>query len=164
MLRDKNLIPLSHQHQHALALCVRIVRAAPIPAGDLAAWQGEIAQIFETEIEVHFSAEERIVFPAAARFEELTPLLQELTTDHSDLRRIFAGAKAGAMSADEVLDLAQRLSGHIRKEERHLFERMQQLLTEDELTVLGSRLDAALKGTPEGCLLPSEATRLRPRK
>ena len=27
MLRDRNLIPLSHQHQHALALCVRLDRA-----------------------------------------------------------------------------------------------------------------------------------------
>ena len=27
MLRDKNLVPLSRQHQHALALCVRINRA-----------------------------------------------------------------------------------------------------------------------------------------
>jgi len=39
MLRDKNLIPLSHQHQHALALCVRIERASPISADDLEAWQ-----------------------------------------------------------------------------------------------------------------------------
>ena len=31
MLRDKSLIPLSHQHQRALALCVRIDRAQPIP-------------------------------------------------------------------------------------------------------------------------------------
>ena len=28
MLRDPNLVPLSRQHQHALALCVRINRAA----------------------------------------------------------------------------------------------------------------------------------------
>ena len=34
MLRDNNLIPLSHQHQHALALCVQIDRAlAKISAG-----------------------------------------------------------------------------------------------------------------------------------
>ena len=50
MLRDKNLIPLSHQHQRALALCVRIDRAQPIPAADLPAWQAEIEQHFEQEI------------------------------------------------------------------------------------------------------------------
>ena len=47
MLRDKNLIPLSHQHQHALALCVRIERASPIADADVAAWQAEIAQQFQ---------------------------------------------------------------------------------------------------------------------
>ena len=164
MLRDKSLIPLSHQHQHALAVCVRIERAAPIAAGDLAAWQTEIAQLFQNEIDVHFSAEEHTVFPAAARFEELQGLVTQLAAEHSDLRRRFAQAKAGAISSYEVLALAQCLSNHIRKEERQLFERMQQLLSNDELKALGGSLQAALKGAQQSCVLPSEATRLRPGK
>ena len=59
MLRDKNLVPLSRQHQHALALCVRIDRAAPIAEPDLAEWHREIAQHFHAEIHVHFAAEEQ---------------------------------------------------------------------------------------------------------
>jgi len=59
MLRDANLIPLSRQHQHALALCVRIDRALPVGDSDLAAWQSEITQQFQTEIGVHFAAEEK---------------------------------------------------------------------------------------------------------
>ncbi len=47
MLRDKSLIPLSRQHQHVLALCVRIDRASPIGNADLAAWQAEIAQLLD---------------------------------------------------------------------------------------------------------------------
>ena len=53
---------------------------------------------------------------------------------------------------------------HIRKEERQLFERMQQLLSNEELGILGSKLQSALKDTEESCLLPSQATRLRPTK
>jgi len=45
MLRDKNLIPLSHQHQHALALCVRLDRALQAGEVDAEAWQAEIQQI-----------------------------------------------------------------------------------------------------------------------
>ena len=63
MLRDKSLIPLSHQHQRALALCVRIDRAQPIPAEDLQAWQAEIEQLFEQEIGIHFAAEEECDLP-----------------------------------------------------------------------------------------------------
>jgi hypothetical protein len=62
MLRNKSLIPLSHQHQRALALCVRIDRAQPIPDADLQAWQAEIEQHFEPEIRVHFAAEESVLF------------------------------------------------------------------------------------------------------
>lgn len=164
MLRDKSLIPLSHQHQHALALCVRIERAAPIPAVDLPAWESEIAQLFQNEIEGHFSAEERFVFPSARKLEELKTIVNELCTDHSHLRQMFAAAQAGAISSDEVRALAQRLSAHIRKEERQLFERMQQLLSNDELAVLGSSLQSALKDAQQSCALPSEATRLRPGK
>lgn len=164
MLRDKSLIPLSHQHQHVLALCVRIERASPIPAGDLPAWQSEIVQLFQNEIDVHFSAEEHVVFPPAATFQELRPLVTQLSAEHSHFRQIFAKAKAGAMSSNEVRALAQQLSAHIRNEERELFERMQQLLSGDELTILGSSLQAALKETQESCLLPSETTRLRPGK
>jgi len=51
MLRDKALIPLSHQHQHCLALCVRLDRALQAGEVDLEAWQAEIQQIFEQEIE-----------------------------------------------------------------------------------------------------------------
>ena len=82
MLRDKSLIPLSHQHQRALALCVRIDRASPIDESELAAWQAEIGQIFQNEIGIHFAAEEHVVFPAARAFAELTPLVDELCADH----------------------------------------------------------------------------------
>ena len=86
MLRDKNLIPLSHQHQHCLALCVRLDRAIQAGGVDLEAWQAEIQQMFEQEIGFHFAAEEKELFPAAARFSELQPLVMELVTGHVLLR------------------------------------------------------------------------------
>ena len=78
MLRDKSLIPLSHQHQRALALCVRIERAQPIPEKDLEAWRAEIETLFEHEIKIHFAAEEDVVFPEARNFARLVPLVDEL--------------------------------------------------------------------------------------
>ena len=82
MLRDKNLIPLSHQHQHCLSLCVRLDRAIQAGDVDLEAWQAEIQQIFEQEIAFHFAAEEKELFPVAARHAELQPMVQELLTGH----------------------------------------------------------------------------------
>jgi len=159
MLRDKNLIPLSRQHQHALALCVRVDRAMPIADADLAAWQAEIAQIFQSEISIHFVAEESVVFPAARRRGELIPLLDELLADHTALRESFAQAEAGTMSAAELSAFGQRMSSHIRKEERQLFERMQELMTPEELALLGQHLEEALKDAAQACQLPAAATR-----
>ena len=162
MLRDKSLIPLSHQHQHALALCVRIERAAPIPEGDLAAWLAEIEQIFQTEIGIHFAAEESVVFPAARSFSELNSLVDDLLADHAWLRHQFAQPQT--LSSSEVRGLAQRLSGHIRKEERQLFERMQELMSNEQLAALGGELEDALRDAAQTCILPTDKTRLRSAK
>lgn len=161
MLRDKNLIPLSHQHQHALALCVRIERASPIPESDLAAWQAEIAQIFRGEIRVHFAAEEQVLFPAARKFDELIPLVENLLSDHTWLRAQFALTASAVMTPEAIQALAARLSAHIRKEERQLFEQLQERMSLEEMTIIGRKLDEALKDSDQACILPTQATRLK---
>jgi hemerythrin-like domain-containing protein len=164
MLRDRNLISLSRQHQHALALCVRIDRAAPVGDADLAAWQAEIAQHFQTEIRIHFAAEEHALFPAARKFPALISLVEELLLDHFMLRESFAEAEARKMSATDLSTFAQRMSAHIRKEERQLFERLQELMNQEELALLGQDLEEALKDAAQVCILPSETTQLRSEK
>jgi hemerythrin-like domain-containing protein len=154
MLRDKSLIPLSRQHQHALALCVRIDRASPIDGSKLSEWETELAQQFAAEIKVHFAAEEAILFPAARGFAELNPLVEDLIADHQWLRTCFAKAEARQMSSEEISAFARRLAEHIRKEERQLFERLQQLMKPEELGALGEGLDRALESAAQVCSLP----------
>jgi hemerythrin-like domain-containing protein len=161
MLRDKSLIPLSRQHQHALALCVRIDRAQPIRKEDLEAWQSEIEREFEREIKIHFSAEEQVLFPAARQFPELTPLVEELIADLASLRHCFSQAEERRMSSDSLPAFAQQLSAHIRKEERQLFERMQQLTSPAQLATLGTQVEAALADSAQSCALTNETTRLK---
>jgi hemerythrin-like domain-containing protein len=155
MLRDKNLVPLSRQHQHALALCVRIERAMPIDDAKLADWQAEITQQFEAEIKVHFAAEEAIVFPAARAFGELDPLIEDLLADHRWLRACFAKAELRQSSQEELLAFARRLSEHVRKEERQLFERLQVLVPKKELSTMGQQLGRALESASQVCSLPN---------
>lgn len=163
MLRDKNLIPLSHQHQHALALCVRLDRAIQAGEVDLEAWQAEIQQIFEQEIAIHFAAEEKELFPAAARFDELRSLVLELQGEHAVLRDFFSRAAGRALDPASLRAFAEALSAHIRKEERQLFEGMQSRMTSDELAAIGAALDRALAQAPDACVLPTLDTRLRPK-
>lgn len=154
MLRDRSLIPLSHQHQHALALCVRLERALTAGGADLKAWQQEIEEHYAQEIQFHFAAEEQVLFPAASRFAELDSLLAELRDDHQHLRQHFARAGERRMNRAELGKFATLLSGHIRKEERKLFEAMQRLMGAEEMKSLGEELERALAGAGTGCILP----------
>jgi len=163
MLRDKSLIPLSRQHQHALALCVRLDRAIQSGELDLEAWQAEIEQIFEQEIAVHFAAEEKELFPVAERFPELQAIVQELLGEHAILRSWFDRARSRTLTNNDLSAFAVALSQHIRKEERQLFEGMQKVMSTAELETLGAALDAALQDAAQTCILPSDATRLRPK-
>jgi len=164
MLRDKNLVPLSHQHQHALALCVRLDRALQAGDVDLEAWQAEIQQIFDLEISVHFAAEEKALFPVAARFPELHDTVQELVSEHSVLREFFAQSAGRSLDPEALQSLVEKLAQHIRKEERQLFEGMQKVMSEKEMANLGAALEAALKAASQACILPNAATRLRPKQ
>jgi hemerythrin superfamily protein len=163
MLRNQNLIPLSHQHQHALALCVRIDRALQAGEVNLKAWRQEIWQIFEQEIAIHFAAEEKVLFPAGERFAELHVLVKTLREEHEILRNYFARAGACSLNKQELGAFAGTLSAHVRKEERQLFERLQQLAKREELGALGKALNEALAAASDACLVPSQSTRLRAR-
>ncbi len=151
MLRDPSLVPLSRQHQHALALCVRIARATgpdPLP------WMEEMEQHFTQEIRFHFAAEEQAVFPRARRFAELAPLVEELLGEHAWLREMFARAERRELDWAGVQEFGRALSEHIRKEERQLFERLQKLLPAAEMKEAGESLAKVLEQAAAACALP----------
>jgi hemerythrin-like domain-containing protein len=157
MLRDPNLVPLSRQHQHALALCVRIHRAALSSPAEVAAWQSEIQQHFEQEIRYHFAAEEAHLFPAARQYSELASLVDELLAEHQQLREYFAQASAAKLDGEGVRRFAEKLSGHIRREERQLFEELQRCMAPPMLAEIGEQIEHALGAAPEACITPTES-------
>jgi hemerythrin-like domain-containing protein len=138
MLRDPSLAPLSRQHQHALALCVRIDRGPRATAEEISGWQREIVSLFNQEVRFHFDAEERVLFPAAERFAELRKLVSELRAEHVTIRTAVDCAAAGTMNAESLTTFTSLLSSHIRREERELFEAMQRLFSSEELHELGN--------------------------
>ncbi|MBZ5566229.1 MAG: hemerythrin domain-containing protein [Acidobacteriia bacterium] len=175
MLRDRNLIPLSHQHQHALALCVQIerglrlekpdlttpARAKAARAGDAAQhWQQEIARLFESEIRFHFEAEEKVLFPFAERAPSLRDLVDELRIEHASLRQYAASAAAGRLSVPELQLFAASLAAHVRKEERRLFEGIQEFFSGEELAKAGAELDSYFLHSG----MPGASCALRPEK
>jgi hemerythrin-like domain-containing protein len=72
------------------------------------------------------------------------------------LRNYFSQAKARELDRAQLRQFAETLSAHIRKEERQLFEEMQEHMSAAELAVLGQRVEGSLAAAPQACIAPAE--------
>ncbi len=137
MLRDPSLVPLSHQHQHGLALCVLTDRslAADPSRENVERLAKKIVDAFDVELTNHFEIEERILFPACD-----SPLVAELVAQHRCLEALAAGIR-DTPTADALSRFTALLRDHIRVEENDLFESVQRALPRAALDELGRRIE-----------------------
>ncbi len=163
MLRDPSLIPLSHQHQHGLALAVLIDRGLKADPSEQKAEElsHKAAQLGEVELLGHFKVEEEVLFPAVRPFLDSEEMIDELIGEHRQMEELLgrlAHAPAGERTA-LLGEFGALLSRHIRTEERRLFEQIQGRLSADDLLALGERIDASVrKVCPVTGKLPWEGT------
>ena len=136
MKRVFELTPLSKDHHHTLVLANRCKRIAS--ATDTEARQALCDQIvteFPNRWERHFEIEELTLFPLAKRYpEQLAELIAELEQEHAQLRALYTRLKEGEL--DILAEFGELLGRHTRKEERELFELVQDLLDEEELNAV----------------------------
>jgi hemerythrin-like domain-containing protein len=146
MLRDPSLHPLSHQHQHGLALCVIIRRT--LDKDESEATRGDLAEMmkaaWELELEAHFAVEEQTLFPAVKGRIDEPQLVDQLIAEHREIESMIRDAIANPEEF-RLRAFAKLLNDHIRAEERRLFEQVQEHLNQEELSALGRRLDASLE-------------------
>ncbi len=146
--RHASLIPLSRQHQHALALSLIIRRRFGIGKGE-ATWQEEIAarigKLYTAELSAHFEVEEAVLFPDMERYLGPLELLSELRPEHQSLRHLVQviGSRQPVFlpTADEFAALLEQ---HIRKEERQLFPEFEKRMPAEEALKVGREIDARL--------------------
>ena len=138
MLRDPCLIPLSHQHHDALALCVtarRSLAAGPTP-GNVAKLARRAIDRCEVELANHFEIEEQVLFPACGPM----PLIARLVAEHRTIEGLIAQLRTAP--TEELLEqFCALLSGHIRREENELFEEIQRTVPREVLDRLGIEID-----------------------
>jgi hemerythrin-like domain-containing protein len=138
MLRDKSLIPLSHQHHNGLALCVLTRRslAEDRSAENVARLARRIIDRYEIELTNHFAIEEQVLFPACQ-----SPLTEALVAEHRRIEALVERLRA-APEAETLAEFTELLRRHIRREEEELFEQIQRELPRETLEDLGRRIDA----------------------
>jgi hemerythrin-like domain-containing protein len=141
MLRHASLIPLSHQHQHALALCVQIDRAlaAGMESTALAGLVEKVVTQFDSDMRKHFAIEETVLFPRLSACDALRLLVIELLAEHRTMEAL-RDRLGQAPYGDRLTEFSRLLRLHIRKEEGMLFEQAQRLLSPEQLTELGELL------------------------
>jgi hemerythrin-like domain-containing protein len=139
MLRDRSLHPLSHQHQHGLALCVLVDRGLrkDDSPNQVAALAKKIANSFDIELRNHFDLEERLLFPAIREHLGETPIVKDLLEDHRQIERLAGRLRSPA----DLRAFTTLLSSHIRREERELFEDIQARLPREVLDRLGQAFE-----------------------
>lgn len=144
--RHGSLIPLSHQHQHALALAVIIRRRFGSEKGEKA-WRAEqvetIQKAWAAELKGHFQVEEGLLFPEMERHLGKIRLVEELLRDHRSLHGLVKLLKTS--SEYPLLDgFGALLESHVHKEERELFAEFEKRMPADEARKLGAEIDARL--------------------
>ncbi len=117
MKRDPRLVGLSSEHHHALVLARSLSRLVAGGGADAAAAR-HLAERFARELEPHFAVEEEVLLPALRAVGE-EELVEKTLADHAFLRA--QARAAGAGDPGGLGAFAERLTEHVRFEERVLF-------------------------------------------
>lgn len=159
MRRDPNLIPLSHQHQHGLALSVLIDRglkkdSSPENSARLARI---VAEMVELELFAHFRIEEEVLFPAIRQSLGDEAIVDHLISQHREMERLVSeiASTDGESRRHRLVEFGNLLSRHIRVEERQLFEEIQANVGHFELAQLGKQIEEQIQSLcPSTQILP----------
>jgi quercetin dioxygenase-like cupin family protein len=153
--RHRALVPLSHDHHHALVEARRLRRAADDPEPGTAA--SAFLDFFAAVTVHHFREEEEQLFPLAVGFEEARePLVQALLEHlrlHALVAELDARLAAGRPPADVMRELGELVDAHVRHEERVLFPLIERLVADSALTALPiepHEAQADVPGSPRG--------------
>jgi hemerythrin-like domain-containing protein len=138
--RHDSLLPLTHDHHHALKQA-RLLRNASDGQDDgaLEAAVQEYLAVYEGDLLTHFREEEEELLPLLPPDD---PAARELTTrtllEHVELHRLARslrrGLEGGAPDRETARAAAVLLRSHIRMEEDRLFPLIERLVAEPDLS------------------------------
>jgi iron-sulfur cluster repair protein YtfE (RIC family) len=155
MKRHPTLVPLSHDHHHALVEARRLRCAAEGPGSSTAA--SAFLRFFASETVCHFRAEEELLFPTVVDFPAARePIIQALL-EHQRIRAraaLLRDRLDGRRALAEIMrELGELLEAHVRHEERRVFPLIESLLDDRTLAAVElSRSDGYEAADPQGAI------------
>jgi len=140
--RSNELAVLSREHHVVLELALRLQRATDVDAETL---RQTMLDFWREEGRAHFRLEEELLLPAFARHGGADDAgVVRVLVEHVDIRRRIGELEPGGpIDSGALRALGERLSDHVRYEERTLFGRIEAALSPEELSAVGTALKAA---------------------
>jgi iron-sulfur cluster repair protein YtfE (RIC family) len=153
MRRHESLMPLTHDHHHALAQARRLREAAGEDDAGRARQTREFVDFFASETVEHFREEEEVIFPLVVEEPDGEPVLARLLIEHVRIHMLVTLLRSdsddgGAPRPDLMTRVAALLEEHIRTEEKVLFPMIQELVPASRLAAIS--LPPRHRSTPGG--------------
>ncbi|HYV90364.1 MAG TPA: hemerythrin domain-containing protein [Chitinophagales bacterium] len=143
MKRHPAFTPLSRDHHRTLLLAQSIKKGAPQFRGMATTDEGkrdEIIHHYEEHLKDHFRREEKVFADCRNISPQTDELITEIIEEHRKIEELVHDLIEGKEITGTLNALGFLLEKHIRKEERQLFELLQEKLSEEKL----NRIAAAL--------------------
>jgi iron-sulfur cluster repair protein YtfE (RIC family) len=155
MRRHDALIPLTHDHHHALAQVRKLKSAAKGTDDERRIAVRHFLEFFSSDTLTHFREEEELIFPLVVDVSEMRRTLERVMMQHLHIHalvhRLRNESDAGIPTPESLLTIATSLEQHIRFEEKVVFPLIESIAGDGRLEVveLSPRSRVADKGRPK---------------
>jgi hemerythrin-like domain-containing protein len=136
--RSEELQPLSRQHHNGLLFCLLLQKGINKQA-DLEVMKEFIQSFWYKDLHHHFNLEESYLIPLTKQYANLQSGLERMVNEHYELKNII-NENSLNISYESIEELRRNLDAHIRFEERELFPLIEETISDQQRTAIGTVL------------------------
>lgn len=141
--RHDSLIPLTHDHHHALAQARRLEEAAALTEDiDRRNAAGDFINFYFGSAIRHFHEEEELFFAPLIDHDEARSLILQAVGEHLRMHALVRSLKRqlsrGEIDSELLLSIGSLITGHVRFEEQKVFPLIETLIPQEELEDLAT--------------------------
>ncbi len=145
MEHEKSLLSISHDHFHIMMVAQIIKKDSAAANGFLKNLDEKVkyaVHFFDQELANHFYLEEHIFQPLTKGIsEEIDELLEKMKAEHKNIELLVRSLKNKTDLENKLNLISSALENHIQLEERILFPKIKESLSEEELEALAAKLN-----------------------
>ena len=141
--RHDSLIPLSHDHHHALAQARRLEDpASMLGLAERRRTADDFVNFYLGRLLRHFREEEELFFAPLVDLPEARDLVMQAVAEHLRMHALVRALRRQLVSGDSdpetLRELGKLLTAHVRAEEHDLLPLVERLLSEEDLVDLAT--------------------------